>query len=234
MRKIHLLLLLILIGSASYGQDLGLILKGSTSGVGADLAYRINPKWLVKVGAERFNYEFLTNLRSADLNVDINSTIITGSYSLLADYQIYKKLYISGGVLINNFNTKVKGNLQSDYKFGDLVVSKEKVGTIEWDVKPESTIAPYLGLGIGNNINSKKKVNLSVELGGIFQGAPKFQIQSNGIFESNSDANFNQAGSLEESFSKFQIYPVLKINLGIKLSQSKNVKEKSKNLPKTN
>jgi hypothetical protein len=202
--------------------------------VGADLAYRINPKWLVKVGAERFNYEFLTNLRSADLNVDINSTIITGSYSLLADYQIYKKLYISGGVLINNFNTKVKGNLQSDYKFGDLVVSKEKVGTIEWDVKPESTIAPYLGLGIGNNINSKKKVNLSVELGGIFQGAPKFQIQSNGIFESNSDANFNQAGSLEESFSKFQIYPVLKINLGIKLSQSKNVKEKSKNLPKTN
>jgi hypothetical protein len=234
MRKIHLLVLLILIGSASYGQDLGLILKGSTSGVGADLAYRINPKWLVKVGAERFNYEFLTNLRSADLNVDINSTIITGSYSLLADYQIYKKLYISGGVLINNFNTKVKGNLQSDYKFGDLVVSKEKVGTIEWDVKPESTIAPYLGLGIGNNINSKKKVNLSVELGGIFQGAPKFQIQSNGIFESNSDANFNQAGSLEESFSKFQIYPVLKINLGIKLSQSKNVKEKSKNLPKTN
>ena len=227
-------MLLILIGSASYGQDLGLILKGSTSGVGADLAYRINPKWLVKVGAERFNYEFLTNLRSADLNVDINSTIITGSYSLLADYQIYKKLYISGGVLINNFNTKVKGNLQSDYKFGDLVVSKEKVGTIEWDVKPESTIAPYLGLGIGNNINSKKKVNLSVELGGIFQGAPKFQIQSNGIFESNSDANFNQAGSLEESFSKFQIYPVLKINLGIKLSQSKNVKEKSKNLPKTN
>lgn len=234
MRKIHLLVLLILIGSASYGQDLGLILKGSTSGVGADLAYRINPKWLVKVGAERFNYEFLTNLRSADLNVDINSTIITGSYSLLADYQIYKKLYISGGLLINNFNTKVKGNLQSDYKFGDLVVSKEKVGTIEWDVKPESTIAPYLGLGIGNNINSKKKVNLSVELGGIFQGAPKFQIQSNGIFESNSDANFNQAGSLEESFSKFQIYPVLKINLGIKLSQSKNVKEKSKNLPKTN
>jgi len=234
MRKIHLLVLLILIGSASYGQNLGLVLKVSTSGVGADLAYRINPKWLVKVGAESFNFEFLTNVTSADLNVDINSKIVTGSYSLLVDYQIYKKLYISGGVLMNNFSTKVKGSLQSDYKFGDIIVSKEKVGTIEWDVKPERTIAPYLGLGIGNNINSKKKVNLSVEVGGIFQGAPKFQIQSDGIFESNSDANFNQAGSLEQSLSKFQIYPVLKINLGIRLSQSKNSKEKSKKLPIAN
>jgi hypothetical protein len=102
MRKIHLLVLLILIGSASYGQNLGLVLKVSTSGVGADLAYRINPKWLVKVGAESFNFEFLTNVTSADLNVDINSKIVTGSYSLLVDYQIYKKLYITFSIFLKN------------------------------------------------------------------------------------------------------------------------------------
>ena len=224
MKKIFLFLLLITT-KFGFSQNLGLIMKASTSGVGADLAYRISPKLLVKVGAESFNYEFITNVSSSDYNIDINSKIITGSYSFLADYQLFNKLYVTGGILMNKFNTKVKGTLQGDLKYGDIIVSKEKVGAIEWDVKPKSTIAPYLGLGIGNNINSKKKVNLSVELGGIFQGAPNFEIQSNGIFESNSNVDFNQAGSLEESFSKFQIYPVLKINLGIRLANLKKSKE---------
>ena len=227
MKKL-LLFLFLFIAQIGFSQNLGLILKASTGGFGADLAYRIAPKVLVKAGAESFSYQFITNTTSSDYNIDVNSTILTGSYSILADYQLYKKLYVTGGILLNKFNTKVKGTLNGDFKYGDIILSKDKVGAIEWEVKPKSTIAPYLGLGIGNNINSSKKVNFSVELGGIFQGAPQFEIQSDGIFESNSNVNFNQAGSLEESFSKFQIYPVLKFNLGIRIAQFK--KEKSNNI----
>ena len=218
MKKIHLLLLLIFIGSSSYAQNLGLILKGSTTGVGVDLAYRISPKWLVKVGTDSYSYKFLTNFKSADYDMSLDANILVGSGSLVVDYQLFKRVYLSGGVIMNNFNTKVDGTLQSDLKFGDVMLSKSKLGNISWEVEKYKSVAPYLGIGFGNNINSRKRVNLSLELGGIFQDAPQLKIVSNGVFQSNSDVDINQAGSLSKSIEQYKIYPVFKLNLGIKLA----------------
>jgi len=229
MRKIHLLLLLNFIGTSSYAQNIGLILKGSTTGVGVDLAYRISPKWLVKVGTDSYSYEFLTNFKSADYDMSLDANILVGSGSLVVDYQLYKRVYLSGGVIMNNFNTKVDATLQSDFKFGDVILSKSKLGNISWEVEKYKSIAPYLGIGIGNNFNSRKRVNLSLELGGIFQNAPKLKIVSNGIFQSNSDVDINQAGSLEKSIEQYKIYPVFKLNFGIKLASfAKKIKPLAK------
>jgi hypothetical protein len=130
---------------------------------------------------------------------------------------------------MNNFNTKVDATLQSDFKFGDVILSKSKLGNISWEVEKYKSIAPYLGIGIGNNFNSRKRVNLSLELGGIFQNAPKLKIVSNGIFQSNSDVDINQAGSLEKSIEQYKIYPVFKLNFGIKLASfAKKIKPLAK------
>jgi hypothetical protein len=221
MRKIHLLLLTILIATSSDAQNVGLLLKGSTTGLGADLAYRVNEKWLVKAGVDRYTYKFLTNFQSAEYDMNLDANILVGSFSLLVDYQIYKKIYISSGVILNNFNTNVNGSLQKDVKFGDIILSKSKLGNISWEVEKFKSLAPYLGIGIGKNINGRKKVNLSLELGGIFQNAPQLKIVSNGIFQSNSDVDINQAGNLENSIEKYKVYPVFKLNLGIQLASFK-------------
>jgi hypothetical protein len=218
MRKLHLLLLLIFIGTKSYSQNLGLILKGSTTGVGIDLGYRINTKWLVKMGTDSYSYKFLTNYQSSDYDMNLDANILVGSGSLVVDYQIFKRVYLSGGAILNNFNTKVDGTLQSDIKFGDVILSKSKLGNISWEVEKYKSVAPYLGIGFGNNMNSRKKVNLSLEIGGMFQEAPQLKIISNGVFQTNSDVDINQAGSLSESIEQYKIYPVFKLNFGIKLA----------------
>jgi hypothetical protein len=218
MRKLHFFLLLIFIGTKSYSQNLGLILKGSTTGIGIDLGYRISPKWLIKVGTDSYSYKFLTNYQSADYNINLDANILVGSGSLVVDYQLFKRVYLSGGAILNNFNTKVDGTLQSDIKFGDVILSKSKLGNISWEVEKYKSLAPYLGIGFGNNINSRKRVNLSLEIGGIFQDAPQLKIIANGVFQSNSDVDINQAGILSESIEQYKIYPVFKLNFGIKLA----------------
>ena len=103
-----------------------------------------------------------------------------------------------------------------------MVLSPAKNAPIEAidfaKVEKYKSIAPYLGIGFGNNINSRKRVNLSLEIGGILQDAPQLKIVSNGVFQSNSDVDINQAGSLSKSIEQFKIYPVFKLNFGIKLA----------------
>ena len=228
MKKLPLLLFCIFLITSSHAQNLGILLKGSTTGVGIDLAYRISPKWLLKVGTDSYSYKFLTNIKSADFDMNLDAKILVGSGSFIIDYQLFNRFYLTGGVIMNNFNTKVDGTLQNDIKFGDVLLSKSKLGTISWEVEKHKSVAPYLGFGFGNNINSRKRINLSLELGGIFQDAPQLKIVSNGVFQSNSDVDINQAGSLSKSFEQFKIYPVLKLNIGIKLANfSKKVKSTS-------
>jgi len=230
MKKLPLLLICLIFLATSKAQNLGILLKGSTTGVGVDLAYRINPKWLVKVGTDSYSYKFITNISSADFDMNLDAHILVGSGSFVIDYQLFKRLYLTGGVILNNFNTTVDGTLQNDIKFGDVLLSKNKLGTISWVVEKHKTVAPYLGIGFGNNINSHKRINLSMELGGIFQDAPQLKILSNGVFQSNSDVDINQAGSLSKSFEQFKIYPIIKLNLGIKLANfSKKVKSTATN-----
>lgn len=217
MKKIFSILLLTMLCIQGSSQKLGLILKGSSTGVGADLGYRINPKILVKAGVDQVKYSLNTSLEDGETSFDANGTIGAGTVGLMLDYQLLNKLYISGGILMNNFETKFKGKVKNDVTFGDVIISKDKLGEINWVIKPKSSIAPYLGIGIGNLLNQNKKLNIGFEIGSIFQGPPNFQIVGDGFFSANSSPEFDQAGKLNTNFSSFQFYPVIKLNIAYAL-----------------
>lgn len=192
---------------------IGVILKASTTGIGGDIGYRINSRWLIKAGIDQFNYDFNTSFEQSSSNFDLKGSVKAGTIGLLADYQVAYRFYVTGGLVLNNFKTDFGGRLLDDIEFGDVIISKEKVGDINWKIKPKSSIAPYLGIGFGNLLNQKRKLNLGFEMGAMLQGPPDFDITANGFFEANSSPEFNQAGTLNNNFSSFQFYPVIRLHL---------------------
>ena len=212
------LLLFFFATSVSYiqAQNIGIISKASTSGLGLEVGYRISDKLLVKAGYDNFTFEFNANLES-EINIDLNSTLKTGTIGILADYAITRKVYLSAGVLLNNFETILKGTVIEDYQFGDVVIPKENLGSIIWNIKPATNIAPYLGIGFGRLLGSDKLINSSIEFGVIYQGKTTVDIDANGVFSPNSDPSFNQKLVLEGSLESFTLYPVLKLNLALNL-----------------
>jgi opacity protein-like surface antigen len=217
MKKIFNILLATLFCIQGNSQKLGLILKGSSTGVGADLGYRINSKFLIKAGVDRVKYNLNTTFENGETSFDANGTIGAGTVGLMLDYQLFKKIYVSGGLVMNNFETKFKGKVKNDISFGDIIIDKDQIGEINWILKPKSTIAPYIGFGIGNLLNQNKKLNIGFEIGSMFQGPPNFEIVSDGFFSANSSPEFDQAGKLNSNFSSFQFYPVIKLNIAYAL-----------------
>jgi hypothetical protein len=217
MNKFFLFFSLLGCSLVTNAQSFGVIFKGSTTGVGVDLGYRLNNRVLLKLGFDKFDYNFNTNLVDGKNSVNLDAKAGVGSISLLADIKLYKKLYVSTGLLTNNFSTTISGSFNNDVKFGDVMISKDKLGAISWTIAPKQTIAPYLGFGIGDNLNTNHKVNFSVEFGVFYQGATNFSILSSGIFMPNSDPNLNQAQNLSSLASDYKLYPVIKLNMGVRL-----------------
>ena len=92
MKKIFTILLFTMFCAQGNSQKLGLILKGSSTGIGADLGYRINSKFLVKAGVDQIKYNLNTSLESGETSFDANGSIGAGTVGLLLDYQIFKKI----------------------------------------------------------------------------------------------------------------------------------------------
>ena len=83
MKKLFSILLITLFCIQANSQKLGLILKGSSTGVGADLGYRINPKFLVKAGVDQVKYNLNTSLEDGETTFDAQGTIGAGTIGLM-------------------------------------------------------------------------------------------------------------------------------------------------------
>lgn len=202
-------------------QNIGLITKASTSGVGGELGYRFSDKFILKAGYETIDLEYSTTFTESDFSIDAGGSFSTNNASLLMDYQLFSFLYISTGLLLNNTAVTVSGTFTEDYIWGDVVIPKEEMGSIEWKITPQYAFSPYVGFGFGNNLSHSRRLSYSFEIGGFFQGSPQIDISSDGILAPNQDPEINQSGMLENQISKYRFYPTIKLLLGINILRFK-------------
>ena len=202
-------------------QNIGLVAKASTSGVGGEFGYRLSNKFILKAGYETIDLKYSTSFKEYDFSIDAGGSFSTGNVSFLMDYQLFNLLYVSTGILLNNTVVTVSGTFSEDYVWGDVVIPKEDMGVIEWEITPQYALSPYVGFGFGNNLSHSRRVSYSFEIGGIFQGSPQIDIISDGILAPNQDPDFNQSGMLENQISKYRFYPTIKLLLGINILRFK-------------
>lgn len=182
--------------SADFNQQIGVSLKASTNGVGADLYYRPTKKWAIKAGAEYLSFNLSSDRIESFIGQDPNVVIAnpygndivfntegnfkTGAISLAVGYQPFKLFYVTAGLGKSLFTSDVTGITVTDIMFEgrdvptigmiNPIIYKDDVGPFIIDIDYKNSIIPYIGIGLGSFVPQNKRVSFALELGAYYVG----------------------------------------------------------------
>ena len=167
----------VLAASAAHAQ-IGVTADIGTTGVGTHLVIPME-----KTLNGRFGVNFLRytgDERAGSAKYDTKTTMRT--VDALFDWYAFNgsPLYLTAGVIYNG--SKITARAVSDngtFTLNKNVYQELDVGYLTGKVEYHKA-APYLGIGWGNPLNTKKSWNLSGDLGAIYQGATNSQLAAIG------------------------------------------------------
>jgi len=191
--------------------------QASTNGWGFDARYALNDWFALKSGYESLNFSYDFNFDEYGINYDANMDFKTGGILLLADFSYAKNLYISAGVILNSFNPDVSGFAVSDYQYGDIIIKAEDIGTFNIEAESQLKTSPYLSAGYQKYLGKQERIVFNFETGIYYMGPPDLNIEADGLLAPTADPAMGQDEYLEYQFDAYKIYPVIKMNLAIKL-----------------
>lgn len=184
-------------------------LRASTIGVGFEVVKAFSPKFALRAGWNTLTYSDKIDIDeiTADLDLDLE----VGGPSLMLDFYPFKWMHITTGALLNNFDASGVLTPRKNYKFGQIIISPEKVGIVQLDVEPEMRLSPYIGIGFGRSISLKHRLAFNFELGAFYHGDPKAQLHATGMLTpSASEAQNNR---LNKNLKDYAFYPFLSFQL---------------------
>lgn len=189
----------------------------STNGLGAHIGYVAGKRFTFRTGFETLKLNRNFGFEENDISYDANLDFKTGGVFLLADFYYTKRLYLTVGGLLNSFQPSISGYATSDLQYGDITIPAKDVGTFGFLVEPGLKYSPYAGLGVRRFLGKKQKVSYSFEAGMYYMGAPKLSIETTGLLSPTGDPDHGQEEYLEDQFSAYKIYPVVKFNFAFKI-----------------
>lgn len=201
MKYVMAALLLALAGGAHAA---GIGLRAGTTGVGADLGWGVMPTLGARIGLSglKFDGDVETD------RVDYDAEAKLANLSALLDWSPLRPFRITAGLIANSNKIDVTGRPLSGSSF-------PPGSTVTGTVESGRSLAPYLGVGYGNVWT--KGVNFYVDLGVMFQGEPKVDLNSDcgGALTPAQCASQVEAEErrVRDEVKRFKYYPVL--NLGI-------------------
>ncbi|MCF6357273.1 MAG: hypothetical protein L3J54_05645 [Draconibacterium sp.] len=205
-------------------QNSNLVYKGfylgaqaSTNGWGFDARYIFNKTFTVKMGLERLYYSTSLDFTEGDIDYEASLNYKTGGIFLLVDFNYTKNLYISAGAAMNSLNPEIKGVAVSEMQYGDITIPASMVGDFTFTLTPSMDVSPYVGLGFRSFMGAKERVTFSFETGLYYLGAPNIEIEATGLLAPTADPAHGQKELMERQLSQYKFYPVIKINLAVRL-----------------
>ena len=197
----------VLAAAAGTAQAGGVGIRAGTTGVGADFGFDIAPTLGGRVGISGMNVN--THLDTDDVRYDAKAKVLTGS--LLLDWSPLGPFRISGGFMPNNNKIDLNGQPTS------LTAPIPPGSSLTGQVKPETSFAPYLGVGYGNVWT--KGINFYFDLGVMFQGSPQVSsltCQGNAAQCAAAQPQIEaERQRVQDELNRFKYYPVANIGLTI-------------------
>jgi hypothetical protein len=198
--------LIVALGMTAGGaQAAGIGLRAGTTGLGADFGWGFGPTLGGRIGLSGMS--FSADVDTSEVRYDARPKLL--NLSALLDWSPLGPFRISGGLVAHDNKIDVTGQPTSAAFQGSTVT-----GT----VKPEHSVAPYLGVGYGNVWT--KGVNFYFDLGILFQGSPKADLRVScgpSVTPAQCAAAQSQLEAeerrIEDELKRFKVYPVL--NLGV-------------------
>jgi hypothetical protein len=191
--------------------------QASTNGWGFDLKYIFNKTITLKAGLETLAITHSFDFDEQEIMFEADLDYNTGGVFLLADINYTRNLYISLGGALNSLNPDVTGRAVNDMPYGDIFIPASKLGEFQLKLTPSYKVSPYAAAGFRSFFGKKERVTFYFEGGFYYLGAPNVEIEASGLIAPTADPANGRKELVENQFSQYQFYPVLKMSFAIKL-----------------
>ena len=191
--KLNAILLLILsvllscgMGCADTG-GLAISGKAGTLGLGGELTTRITSNINARVGINALDLNFEAEPEEVEYDVGLDLL----SFSALLDWHIFNDAFrISGGVLVNENELSLDASPTTSVKLGGTEYTPAQIGTLSGGIDFDD-IAPYVGIGWGNALDSNKRWGFTCDFGVAYTRSPHVALSASGLLA--SDPTFQAA-----------------------------------------
>ncbi len=191
--------------------------QASTNGLGVNVKYILNQRFTFKAGYESLNINYSFNLNENDISYDASFNLQTGGLFAQANWFYTRSLYLSAGAVASNFQPQMEGQAASDLQYGDISIPAADVGDFRFHVEPALRLSPYGALGFRSFFGKSKRVSYNFETGLYYMGPPQLEIETTGLLSPTADPVHKQAQNLEKQFEVYKYYPVVKLDIAIRL-----------------
>lgn len=174
----------------------------STLGAGADIGYRFNDFFGVRLNVNYFEWDFDVDYGGLDYDLSAN----LASAGVLADYHPFGNgFHLTGGVYYNgNVFDVVAQPTGGTLTIGSTTYPAAAAGRVSGDVE-FNDIAPYLGLGY--DIALTDNLDFGVDAGLLFHGQADATLSSTGAVAA-ADLRAEE-DDLEDALDDWIAYPVI-------------------------
>lgn len=173
MRK--LLITNVVLGCAAFGTvtaaqaDVALAARAGTLGIGAELAIGMTEKLNLRVGYSAFDYS--TDIEDTDVTYDGDLELRNPS-ALLDWYSFGGGFHVTVGAV--GASTKAKGTgvpTGGTYEINGRVYPASSVGSLSTEIEASSSVAPYIGVGWGNPVDTAGRWTFLFDIGAVYYGS---------------------------------------------------------------
>jgi hypothetical protein len=202
--------------------DIAVGAKVSTLGLGGEVTVGITPSFNARAGYNGFNYSGSTSQNQ--INYDYKLSL--GSFPVLLDWYPFEHsgFRLSPGVIFNNNKVTATGTSAqaTSFTIGGQTYFTNQIGSLTGTVDFDKTV-PYAGLGWGNTVGKDSGLSFVFDLGVIFQGTPKVELNASNlqnnpaiVREAIQNSIDKEIADLKDKTDKFKYYPVVSIGLAYK------------------
>ena len=205
--------------SGSDSWDIGA--KVSTLGIGVEVRRSFGDAFALRGVLNRYSYA---------VNEDVDDVAYEGdldlqSAGLIADWHPAGSSFrISAGLLFNGNELTVDAEPSGGtFEFDGQTYTAAEIGTAQGDTD-FNTLSPYLGMGFGRDFGSDSQFGVSLDVGVLFQGEPKFNLDvtcGSAVPELRCtqlvDDVEAERRQFEDDAKKLAFYPVLSLGFTVRL-----------------
>lgn len=225
MRRLSVAIYVLLVsGMWAVAEDSGIAIAGKigTLGPGVEMTTWIVEDLNVRLGGYYLPVGFSTRQDNMEYDVKLQWATVLAVldwhpfYGDESDSSAFAKHFrVSGGIAYDRNAYESDGHPNGDRKIGDVVYTKEQIGTLNGNIK-FNALAPYIGIGYGDAVAADESIGFVFDLGILIQGMPKATLTADGTMK--DDPGFLSELSKEEDDFKrsaeiFMIYPVVSFGI---------------------
>ncbi|MFD2966728.1 hypothetical protein [Sphingobacterium bambusae] len=199
---------------SGYPNPFALGVHVGTTGVGLHIYQPLGNHFGLRLGGSfmPFHTDIVGNYSNRDVRSDVsakanNVSLLVGWAPFSQQRGFFRSFNIQvGGAYFFDLSGKLESRLVEGYRYGDINVHPDRVGTITTNVNWKETVNPYAGIG-WSNIVLDSRFSVSIDLGAYYLSKPTVTMEATGLLEE----NVNNAPTIENNIKNYRYLPRVEI-----------------------